>query len=92
MKNFKKVFKSYFQSYSGIKKIEDSYKYNELLNNNGIIMEMMNKDYEDPEFRMQIKKATPETKEFINEMMKAFDLIGAKETPLNYKEEFIKMK
>ena len=51
---------------------KENYKYIEYMNNNSIVIEMVKRDANDPDFRDQIKKAKPETKEFLNTIFKTF--------------------
>ena len=62
------------------------------MNNNALIMEMMAIESEDPEFRKQMKDIKPETKKFINAMMKTFDEINLKNKSIDFKEQMETLK
>ena len=54
-------------------------------------MEMVSKDAKDPEFRKQMMYVKPETKTFINAMIKSFEIIDLQEKPVDYRSQFLKL-
>lgn len=56
------------------------------MDNNAIIVEMIDRAAKDYEFRDQIQHAKPETKEFINAIVKTFELLDLKKKPMTAKD------
>ena len=76
------MFKQYFESYSAIRIQKEHYKYIDFMENNSIIIDMIDRKAKDFEFKDQISNAKRETKEFINAIIKTFELIDLKKNPI----------
>lgn len=59
---------------------------------NSIVIDMIDRSSKDFEFREQMKKAKPETKEFINAIIKTFELMDLKKQHMTAIEMFKKLK
>lgn len=81
LEKFKEAFYEYFQSYNAIRIRKENYKYIDFMDNNAIVIEMIDRTVKDFGFRQQVSHAKTETKEFINAIIKTFELVELKQAP-----------
>lgn len=60
--------------------------------NNQIVIEMIDRNARDFDFKKQIKEAKPETKEFINAIIKTFEALDLRKKALTTNDMRLKLK